>query len=72
MKTKFDNISRRRTLGMLGVGVVAAATALPARFAIGGKAKVRIGTLLPYSGTYTRLGQSITNAMELAFAQAGG
>jgi branched-chain amino acid transport system substrate-binding protein len=74
MTTKKTNYSRRAVLAMAGAGagVAAAVTTLPTRFAIGGQAKVKIGTLLPYSGTYTRLGQSITNAMELAFAQGGG
>lgn len=74
MKTKKSQYSRRSVLAMAGAGagVAAAATAFPTTFAIGAKAKVKIGTLLPYSGTYTRLGQSITNAMELAFAQGGG
>ncbi|MDP6926698.1 MAG: ABC transporter substrate-binding protein [Rhodospirillales bacterium] len=45
---------------------------LPTKFAIGAKAKIKIGTLLPYSGTYTWLGASITNSLELLFAQAGG
>ena len=67
-------VSRRSALGMLGAGagVLAAGSALPTRFAIGAQAKIKIGTLLPYSGTYTWLGESITNAFELALAQSGG
>ncbi|MDD9879043.1 MAG: ABC transporter substrate-binding protein [Magnetovibrio sp.] len=74
MANSTSGYSRRRALALMGAGagVAAASTALPTRFAIGGQAKVRIGTLLPYSGTYTRLGQAITNAMELAFDQGGG
>ena len=30
---------------------------------------IKIGTLLPYSGVYTVLGEEITNAMELAFQE---
>ncbi len=48
-----------------------AAATLPARFAIGQNAKVRVGLLLPYSGTYAALGHNITDAMKLAFAAAG-
>lgn len=74
MARKKPEVSRRAAITMIGAGagLVAASSAIPTRFAIGGQAKVRIGTLLPYSGTYTRLGQAITNAMELAFTQAGG
>ncbi len=68
------SVSRRSVLGFLGAGTtcVMAGSVLPAKFAIGGQAKVKIGTLLPYSGTYTWLGKSITNSLELAFVQAGG
>ncbi|MEK9723714.1 MAG: ABC transporter substrate-binding protein [Rhodospirillaceae bacterium] len=74
MTQRKSQFSRRSVLTMVGAGagVAAAASAFPTRFAIGQQAKVKIGTLLPYSGTYTRLGEAITNAMELAFAQAGG
>ena len=33
------------------------------------KDNIKIGTLLPYSGVYTVLGEEITNAMELAFEE---
>ena len=69
-----QSVSRRSALGMLGAGasLVATGSVITTKFAIGGQAKVKIGTLLPYSGTYTWLGKSITNSLELAFAQAGG
>ncbi|MBP5856633.1 ABC transporter substrate-binding protein [Marivibrio halodurans] len=51
-----------------GVGTLAGFT--PTKFAIGQQAKVRVGTLLPYSGTYARLGEAITNAMQMRFAQS--
>ncbi len=73
-KTQSSYVSRRSVIGILGAGagIVAAGTVLPTKFAIGAKAKIKIGTLLPYSGTYTWLGASITNSLELSFAQAGG
>ena len=73
-KTQSNYVSRRAGIGILGAGagIVAAGTVLPTKFAIGAKAKIKIGTLLPYSGTYTWLGNSITNSLELLFAQAGG
>jgi branched-chain amino acid transport system substrate-binding protein len=67
-------LSRRRALGLIGAGagLAAAGSFMPTRFAIGAQAKIKIGTLLPYSGTYTWLGESITNAFQLSIAQAGG
>ena len=61
----------RRTV--LGVGAASAATALLSRRAFAAsKAKLRIGLLLPYSGTYAALGNSITDAMKLAAQEHGG
>ena len=53
-------------------GFVAASSILPTRFAIGAKTKIKVGVLLPYSGTYAMLGNSITNAMKMRIEQAGG
>ncbi|MBT6095232.1 MAG: ABC transporter substrate-binding protein [Rhodospirillaceae bacterium] len=73
-KDQNKGLSRRSALGLIGAGagVMAAGSAFPTKFAIGAQSKIKIGTLLPYSGTYTWLGQSITNSFELALAQAGG
>jgi branched-chain amino acid transport system substrate-binding protein len=59
-------------MGLMGAAAGAGALAgfTPTKFAIGQQAKVRVGTLLPYSGTYARLGEAITNAMIMRFAQA--
>jgi len=53
-------------------GVAAAASFLPTKFAIGATAKTKIGLLLPYSGTYAMLGNSITAGLKLYIDQAGG
>jgi branched-chain amino acid transport system substrate-binding protein len=53
-------------------GLVAAGNFVPTRFAIGAQAPIKIGILLPYSGTYAMLGDSITDAMKLRIAEAGG
>src|SRR5262244_4018463 len=53
-------------------GLGAAAAFAPARFAIGQQAKVKVGLLLPYSGTYAALGHNITDAMKLAATERGG
>ncbi len=60
-------LSRRAVLG------AAAASALASRRLIAAtSAKIRIGLLLPYSGTYAALGHNITDAMKLAAAEHGG
>src|SRR5437588_2265061 len=52
---------------ILGAGAASAAAALlPRRTFAASKAKLRIGLLLPYSGTYAALGNNITDAMKLA------
>ncbi len=67
-------ISRRRVLqgAAAAAGVSAAAGFVPTRFAIGQQAKVKVGILLPYSGTYAMLGNSITDALKLRIEQNGG
>ena len=66
-----SRISRRDALKMAGVG--AAVAAFPfARPAISQGAPLRVGLLLPYSGTFAALGTAITNAMDLYVKQQGG
>ena len=64
-------LSRRRVLALTGAGAAAAAFPFmrPA-WAQGGPLKV--GLMLPYSGTYAQLGEAITRAMELYVKQKGG
>ena len=63
------HISRR---ALLTAGSAAAAAALLSRrgFAAS-KAKIKVGLLLPYSGTYAALGNNITDAMKLAAHEHG-
>jgi branched-chain amino acid transport system substrate-binding protein len=49
-----------------------AVLATPARFAIGQIAKLKLGLMLPYTGTYAQLGEAITDGLKLAIAEAGG
>src|SRR5438105_7783201 len=57
-------LSRR---AVLAAGSAAASSAvLPRRSFAASKAKIKIGLLLPYSGTYASLGNNITDAMKLA------
>jgi branched-chain amino acid transport system substrate-binding protein len=53
-------------------GLAGAASFVPTRFAIGAMAPVKIGILLPYSGTYAMLGNAITDAMKLRIEEGGG
>jgi branched-chain amino acid transport system substrate-binding protein len=63
-------VSRR---AFLGAGAASAAAALlPRRGFAASKAKLRVGLLLPYSGTYAALGNNITDAMKLAAREHGG
>ena len=58
---------------ILGAGAASAAAALlPRRTFAASKAKLRIGLLLPYSGTYAALGNNITDAMKVAAQEHGG
>jgi ABC-type branched-subunit amino acid transport system substrate-binding protein len=61
-------LSRRGVL--VGAGVVMLAA--PARFAIGQTAKLKLGLMLPYTGTYAQLGEAITDGLKLAIAETGG
>jgi len=63
-------LSRRN---LLGIGAASAAAALlPRRSHAAKTSKLRIGLLLPYSGTYAALGHNITDAMKLAAQEQGG
>lgn len=65
--------SRRAVLaGMAASAGAAAASFMPARFAIGQQAKLKLGLMLPYTGTYAALGKNIDAALRLAIAEAGG
>jgi branched-chain amino acid transport system substrate-binding protein len=50
---------------------VAGVASLPG-FAFAQGRKIRIGLMLPYTGTYTKLGVAITNGFKLALAESGG
>jgi branched-chain amino acid transport system substrate-binding protein len=66
--------SRRRILGgiVATAGVAAAGTFVPARVAIGQQAKIKLGLMLPYTGTYAALGKNIDEALKLAISENGG
>ena len=66
--------SRRRRLlkGAAGAAGLAATGILHAPFVIAQPAKLKIGLMLPYTGTYAALGNAITNAFKLYVAEKGG
>ena len=67
---KLDIPIRRRTFlsasGLLGAG------ALLPNFALAQARKLRVGLMLPYTGTYAQLGAAITNGFKLAVNERGG
>jgi branched-chain amino acid transport system substrate-binding protein len=64
-----DKVTRRKFLG--ATGLAAAGTAVgPWVLRVGAQAgPIKIGVVLPYTGVYAVLGESITQAMELVFAR---
>jgi branched-chain amino acid transport system substrate-binding protein len=71
MKSTHSSFSRRRMLTLTGAG--ASALAFPfIRPSWAQSGPIKVGLLLPYSGTYAQLGEAITRAMELYVKQQGG
>ncbi len=69
-----NRISRRSVLrtAVAATGAAAATSFVPTRFAIGAQAPVKLGLMLPFSGTYAALGNNIADALKLRVAEAGG
>ena len=69
MEFKGD-LNRRQFLAR--AGLIAAGALLPTRSALGqAPRKIRIGLMLPYTGTYAQLGLTITNGFKLAVTERG-
>lgn len=66
-----SGLSRRTFMTLAGAGASAFALPFP-RPALAQAQPVKVGLLLPYSGTYAQLGEAITRAMELYLKQQGG
>jgi branched-chain amino acid transport system substrate-binding protein len=63
---------RRQFIKAAGMaGLLSAGAGLPAR-ALAQSAKLKIGLMLPYTGTYAALGVAITNGFKLAVQEQGG
>ena len=52
--------------------LLTASALLPCAFAIAQAQKIRVGLMLPYTGTYAQLGTAITNGFKLAVMERGG
>lgn len=63
-------VSRRKMLA--GSAAAAAATAVPTGWAIAQPKPLKVGLMLPYSGTFAQLGENITFAVEMLIAEKGG
>ncbi|MBI4734883.1 MAG: ABC transporter substrate-binding protein [candidate division NC10 bacterium] len=64
-----DQLTRRRFLRTASVAAAGAAVGPWVLRAEGQSGPVKIGVVLPYTGVYAVLGESITQAMELVFAR---
>ena len=71
MKPVFASMHRRRFLKGLG-GVALAASPLVAPYVRAQSAPLKVGLMLPYTGTFAALGNAITNAFKLYVAEKGG
>ncbi len=68
-----SHVTRRALLtSALGGAAALTATAVPSRWAIAQARPLKVGLMLPYSGTYAKLGENITYAIEMLFAEKGG
>jgi branched-chain amino acid transport system substrate-binding protein len=68
-------MSKNQTFGrreFLKTAAAAAGVASMPNFAFAQSAKIRIGLMLPYTGTYAQLGVAITNGFKLAVEESGG
>ncbi len=68
--TTSKRLSRRGVLG--GSAALGVATAVPTGWAIAQAKPLKVGLMLPYSGTFAKLGENITTAIELLIAEKGG
>jgi branched-chain amino acid transport system substrate-binding protein len=69
MKLDHD-INRRKFL--TSAGLLAAGALMPKRLVFAQAQKIRVGLMLPYTGTYAQLGTAITNGFKLAVNERGG
>jgi branched-chain amino acid transport system substrate-binding protein len=63
--------NQRRREFLIGAGALAGGSLLPS-LARAQSAKIRLGLMLPYTGTYAQLGNAIENGLGLALEEGGG
>lgn len=68
----FDTRLRGRSARMLGGLAIALTAVMLVPGPAWGQGKIKIGFMLPYTGTYAALGTAITNGFKLAVAENGG
>src|SRR5450432_735485 len=61
----------RRDIVKSGAAFAAAST-IPTGWAIAQAKPLKVGLMLPYSGTFAKLGENITFAIEVLLAEKGG
>lgn len=67
-----DKVTRRKFLGGAALAAAGTATGPWVRRAGAQSGPIKIGVVLPYTGVYAVLGESITQGMELVFARENG
>src|SRR3954466_8624547 len=70
--TQNNTFSRRKALKTLAAGAAAGATLGFPAIVRGQGAKIKIGLMLPYSGTFSIYGESITNSFMMALKENAG
>jgi branched-chain amino acid transport system substrate-binding protein len=65
-------IGSLRRIGAITAAVIAAGALLAASPALSQQGKLKVGLMLPYTGTYAALGNAITNGFKLAIEENGG
>src|SRR5262245_5885451 len=63
-------VSRRAVIK--GGSALVATAAVPTGWAIAQSKPLKVGLMLPYSGTFAKLGENITFAIEVLLAEKGG
>lgn len=66
------NKNKRNVFNSLNIGALALAIGATLSSGVHAADPVKVGMLLPYTGTYAALGEAITNGMNLAIEQKGG
>ena len=70
--TQSSNRARRKFLKTAAGGAALAAASLYLPLAFAQSGTIKVGLMLPYTGTYAQLGVAITNGFKLAVQQNGG